>query len=199
PADEAERPVTQQARESAASAPPPAPAEVASEPEPEVVTGIVIGVDAAPVPGVELGVRGSKGVVMNEDGGGILWNEELDMTAPPLAVSGADGRFSLVSPKDFSGEIVSKDAHWETVLAPYVEGREPVLVVGERLRIAGRVIDESGTTLAGVGLSFVLPQDLRRRLGADLTDTMSPLWSSTTDEWGRFSFDRLPAVPGARM
>jgi RNA polymerase sigma-70 factor (ECF subfamily) len=183
-------------------APAPAAAPGEAEPRPEIVSGIVLDPAGAPVAGVALGVRRSNGSVIDDEGGAILWSEELDTTRPPLAWSGADGRYSFERPQDRYGAVVSQDERWETVLAPTaraVEGQEQVVVVAPRFRLAGTVLDESGTPLAGAALRFALPGRLRRGLSVALSDTKSGHWVAESDAQGRFALERLPAVAGARL
>lgn len=200
------------ARESIALVSPPAapaPALAAGD----TITGRVIDVEGSPVPGVDLDLRASNGsrmdpeeahmlVVGSSAFGSLLWTEPLRESGAPLAVSGADGRFSLLTPPEYFGHIVSRDPLWESVLTPSARvraGEDQVLVVAPRIRLAGTVHDVHGTPLAGVELRFGVPRERLHAPGANLEDTLAPDWSTTSNERGWFELARAPAVPGAKL
>jgi RNA polymerase sigma-70 factor (ECF subfamily) len=162
------------------------------------VRGIVLDAQGQPVGGVELGRRNSNGVRFPEGpiGGHLLWSEPFP-EGSPLAVSGPDGRFELEGTGTL---VISVDRRWETVLAPsMLPDEELVLVVAPLVRIGGRVTDAAGTPLAGVDVRFDVPMGRLALAGLDLAPTELCGWEATTDVQGRYAFERLPAVPGARL
>lgn len=199
----AERIETPGARESVAAA--RAPQEPPAREEPETLAGRVIDVSGVGVAGVELGIRGASGSRLdgldNEDFGSALWDPEPEH-AQPLAVSGSDGRFAFQRPPDSWGRIVSRDEHWETVLAPMAHARlegDQVVVVAPRFQLEGTVRDEAGNPLAEVEVRFGVPRERLHGSGADLGGTLAGDWTATSDAQGRFFLARLPAVAGARL
>ncbi len=201
----AERAETPAARESvpptAVPTPPPAPPEPAG-----TISGRVIDFTGLPIAGVELGIRGSNGSQMDglgaETFGSALWTAALRADAEPLAISGADGRYSFELPAETWGRVVSQDERWETVLASddrAMPDDEQVVVVAPRFRLRGTVRDGSGVPLAGAELCFGVPRTRVNCPGSDLDDTLAPGWAVASDAQGRFAFERLPAVPGALL
>src|SRR5262245_3880009 len=177
----------------------------AAEASERTVSGRVIDASGEAVSGVELGLRGWNGSRGDMDGldtfGSTLWTEAMPAGAP-LAISGSDGRFTLVLAREQTGRVVSQDERWESVLTPIARvrsGEDQVLVVAPRFRLVGAVRDENGNPLAGVEIQFGVPRARILASGTNLEDTLGPEWSTTSDELGLFELDRLPAVAGAKL
>jgi len=186
------------------------PATRSEEEEPsaqsETIIGRVIDVGGVPVAGVELGLRSASGSRLDAENdptfGSTVWAEELHTEAEPLAVSGGDGRFVLDRSPNVWGRIVSQNEEWETVLAPFGRARagaEQTVVVAPRFRLSGCVRDDAGRPLANVELRFGVPRERLSCAGADLEDTLAGNWEAVSAADGRFSFERLPVVAGARL
>ncbi len=190
-------------REAAPAARQPNAKDSAPPAEPTTIRGRVLDADGMPVAGVELAFRGSSGVRMDAElASCILWNEELPSGRAPIAISGADGRFSVARPEKLSGYVVAQDARWETVLGAGTHGAEDserILVVAPRFRLRGRVVDGGRAPLAGVELGFVVPRERLRLAGLDLEDSRNAGWSTSSDADGRFVFERLPSVSSASL
>jgi hypothetical protein len=116
-------------------------------------------------------------------------------------ISDALGRFTLAD-APASGSVVSGDRSLATVLRADFragESREPILVLAQRLELAGDVVDESGALLEGVELSIEVPADFRARFKEVLDWSVTGSWHFTTEADGRFEFDDVPDIEGARL
>ena len=152
-----------------------------------------------PVGGVEIGLRLVNGSRSEEDGTSPLWKEDLPLGQPPVAISGADGRFALTV-EGYRGALVSQDERWETLLAPPArEGdEEAAVVVAPCFSLRGQVRDESGAPVDGARLVFLMPANFMLHLDSTIPAHRN-WWSATTDSEGAFTLPRLPAVEGALL
>jgi len=117
-----------------------------------------------------------------------------------LAYSDANGRFELLV-NDQDGLVVTADASYVTVLAgtywSRLPDREQVVVVAPARRLAGLVVDESGTPLQGASLNLQVPEHFRVTFPEALDRAHSVQAFLTTDAEGRFEFDDVPAIDAA--
>ncbi|MEO0650283.1 MAG: sigma-70 family RNA polymerase sigma factor [Planctomycetota bacterium] len=120
----------------------------------------------------------------------------------PLATPGesltsaSDGTFRLSVPVDQELELVADEPYLVTVqVGAWGPGAidEPIVVVADKRRVAGRVIDGEGQGIEGVRLALHGPADLTSRIGIELGGSRREYWSSHTDRFGRFEFDSAPA------
>ena len=122
--------------------------------------------------------------------------------ASTRATSGANGEFEFSSDSR-SGRIFEAEESLCTVLCGVANSatieRTPVVVVARRLLLAGRVLDESGFPLQGVKLSAPQPEGFRTRFHEVLDSSENVDQQATSDADGRFQFDSVAALDGARL
>jgi RNA polymerase sigma-70 factor (ECF subfamily) len=183
-APEASDPEPVHAPESGAERVAAAPAQVASEPEPEAaatmfIDGRVLNVDGQPVAGLAVFHRVGTG-------------------APGETVlSAADGTFQLPLDGDHAhGHIECADENWTPVLEPTLwnhgfvgEDDRNVLIVAPALPLAGTVVDEAGEPVAGAEIVVTLPWGLRSRFPIVLESSKVRSWVTKTDVSGQFALD----------
>ncbi len=76
---------------------------------------------------------------------------------------------------------------------------DPVLVIAPSLVLSGVVMDETGRPLSGARVRFRLPEGFHARFTEILEATRPQGWIAVSDPGGRFAFERVPAVGGARL
>jgi RNA polymerase sigma-70 factor (ECF subfamily) len=162
----------------------PAPEASAAPARTWQVAGLVLDQGGAPLPGVEIGVRGADGT--GGDG--------------PRATSGADGRFRI----ELSGvsALAATQTDYVTVTEAIwtPEARyEPVIVVAPPQRLAGRVVDELGAGIAGAVLLVQAPEGFETRFSTHLDRTRQLRWNTRSDASGAFRLPRIPALAGATL
>jgi len=118
------------------------------------------------------------------------------------ATSGANGEFEF-SGAARVGRIYEAEEGLCTVLCGVANSamleRTPVVVVARRLQLAGRVLDEMGFALQGVQLRAPEPEGFRTRFHEVLDSSESLSQQATSDVDGRFQFDSVAALDGARL
>ncbi|MCC6408711.1 MAG: carboxypeptidase regulatory-like domain-containing protein, partial [Planctomycetes bacterium] len=177
----ARAPLAEPRRESQAV--PEAPSDpAASRTEPFRVRGTVCDVDGLPVARVS---------IATEDG-------------TVLAQASADGAFELAIDRDLL--LVARSPAHVTVRAAHARATAPDaelhVVVAPKTKLAGRVVDERGSPIAGAKLECRLPDLLFARIPFPL-DHSSAWFASErdaeSDNSGRFEFASFPELPGALL
>jgi protocatechuate 3,4-dioxygenase beta subunit len=163
-------------------APAAEPTEASTLPPPRVLRGRVLDVWGLGLPGVELAL-----------------GFQEHATAPASKVgctSGANGWFEL--PLEAPAEsIVSADARFATALAGSARVRDEtqaIVVVAPRIELAGIVVDEHGSPLAGAFVDLRLPAGFGSDWGLVLDYTVPQRWFARGGDDGRFAFPAVPAV-----
>jgi RNA polymerase sigma-70 factor (ECF subfamily) len=98
--------------------------------------------------------------------------------------------------------LMAADPRWVTVhegSPARTSSFDPVLVLAPAMSLAGLVRDEGGRALAQASVRFELPDGFRNRF-TELLEATRPLsWRAVSEAEGRFSFERVPSVPGATL
>lgn len=109
----------------------------------------------------------------------------------------ADGSFALLASAALS-EIEVADPAWTTLFfgdASHGEAAERIVVAAPRVRLHGRVVDESQQPIAGVAARIWLPPALRARLPLVLDYSSPRHWTTLTDAAGRFDLPDCAQLP----
>jgi RNA polymerase sigma-70 factor (ECF subfamily) len=180
--EEATSPVERTAVSAPTQTETPAPAPV---PPAKSVRGRVIDITGAPVASID--VFGSNSVPPSF------------RDKPALARTGPTGEFEFVDSKNVFQLSAENDA-WTTVLHPRLEAshheRRALIVVGPRITVAGRVLDESRRPIVGADVWTSIDDKLRASMGAILDTSSGTSRDARTDAEGRFELGDLPACPG---
>ena len=162
------------------------PAEVTPTPPAatRTIRGRVLDPEARPLAGIEVGYRAH--------------GSERELTTVSRAPNGA---FELEVPRG-GGDLRATDPSYVSVMSGRVDARtevEPLLVIAPRIAFAGVVLDEPGSPLSGVRVSFQMPRGFKTRFEAVFDATECAEWRMLTGEDGRFALDSVAAIAGAEL
>ncbi|MCE9596215.1 MAG: sigma-70 family RNA polymerase sigma factor [Planctomycetes bacterium] len=101
------------------------------------------------------------------------------------------------------GRLIVDDERWTTIFAGVMSDNpsapETLIVVAPRVRFGGRVSDVASAPLAGARITVELPDAFRTRLRSVLDHSEQVSWSAVSDVDGRYQFDDVPGIAGARL
>ncbi len=173
-------------RTAVANAPAPAakPIETPAAPT-SLVHGRVLDLDGSPVPNIEIFGSASPALSTRRENA--------------LARTDSTGEFEFADSKHVFQLSAENDA-WTTVLHPRLEAsdreRRALIVVGPRITVAGRVLDESRRPIVGADVWSSIDDKLRASMGAILDTSGGTSRDARTDAEGRFELGDVPACPG---
>lgn len=179
-----------------------APRTVASQPSdvaPPASTSATVPQPAAPADTVSASDR-VRGLALDTLGApvanvGVRWNE--DASGEARAVSGRDGSFELTVARH-TGMLLADDERFATVRASVLKkgdaGDRYLVIVAPAIDLAGTIIDEAGSAIAGAELRIDMPLDRFAGFPHALDATEAISRDMRSDAAGHFEFH---AVPGA--
>lgn len=160
--------------------PPASAGAPASAPAPWSVRLRVLDAEGEPLPGLAVRAEGGDEVLGTSLAGG----------------------WCLFETRAAALELVAADPRWVTIQAGAAArgtALDPVLVAAPALELAGEVRDEEGRPLSGASVRFQLPEGFHARFSEVLDATRERRWRTQAEAQGRFRFERVPAVHGARL
>lgn len=173
--------------------PPAAPPPAEASPPLPMLAGIVLDLHGNGIAGVE--------VCFERETAAQQFARDRDV-AP--AISGADGGFDIAF-GGRAGWLTVADARWTAVRRPWL-GRElpaepAILVVAPSRSYRGTVVDPDGAPVAGARVVVQVADTLlpARAVAANVVALPNDLATASTDAQGRFTFERLGFVAGARL
>ncbi len=117
------------------------------------------------------------------------------------AVSDAAGEFALTT-RGRAVSILSNSPEHVTVFSAEHAPDSPIrpaIVVAEKLRLGGLVVDADGLPLANVKLEVVYPQGFEARLGIPLDRSRRSSFRSVSNSEGRFELPAAPSISAASL
>ena len=157
-----------------------------------VAVGRVVDVSGAAVPSVEVCRVGSAAPLDANHAG-------VPRSGTDCVHSDATGAFRFQGGPPFELEV--HDARYATVFRghvyPETSDREPVIVVAERIRSTGLVVDEHGHGVPGAQVAIHLAGRLLPQTEVPLAASTLVSFRATSDAEGRFAFAEAPRLPDA--
>ncbi len=154
-------------------------------------------------PGAARSTAGIHARVLDPDGAGLPGVLVGFEGASEMVRSGAEGVFDLPSP-DSTRTLLCRDERFATVLAADVDPGYPsseyIVVVAPAVTLAGVVLSD-GPEFPGpnVRVAIAVPLSFRGRFRAVLDRSPTVVWSTRTDEQGRFVLEGAPGLACARL
>ncbi|MBK8101507.1 MAG: sigma-70 family RNA polymerase sigma factor [Planctomycetes bacterium] len=185
-------PTTTRERHPLATAEPIPPAAVPG-PDTELVRGVAHDVDGRPVAALAIGFARQQGELALERDPSV-----------PVVTTAADGTFAVPRPSGV-GCFQPVDRAWSAILRPWLSAspsQQPlVLIVARSRSYAGTVLDPAGAPAARARVMIVVGQGYvpTLRSGGQTVALPHGLGTTDTDAQGRFAFDAVGFVPGARV
>jgi RNA polymerase sigma-70 factor (ECF subfamily) len=142
------------------------------------------------------------GVVLDLDGHGVagvpITRDRTRLV--PVLLTDANGRFSGSGPG--GGTFGVDDERYIAVLVPMMSGEQHddlTIVVAPCTRVAARVVDGTGTPIAGARVVATGGQVVRERFARVVDHCADARWEQTTAADGTFALPRVPLTDAARL
>jgi len=152
------------------------------------VSGRVLDITGRPVPNCEVGIAGG---------------DTFPWSLRDVVLTTTDGTGTFVCALRPPATLVGRTGSMTTLIAARVDSVpiEPVtLVLGKVVVVGGCVVDEARNPVVGARIEYLVTSECIARLGSGVDRAMMfPNTFCVSDAHGRFAFDGLIAIPGARL